>query len=213
MKCSGPTRGCSSEACTRNGAGEFRLLTRRHGWFPFRDGPTDERTRSPRRTAASRRARAATHPRARLLIVGGAGSELERVTALAKASPFAERIHLAGHQSEPQPFYQAMDLLVVPSNNEGLSNAMLEAMACGSADVITAGVDRLVANIESADGFAEMLGHAFLSTAKLEELGRFAREKVVRQFSLATMAAIYANGYRSMAPLRARRNAVSSGGE
>ncbi len=119
---------------------------------------------------------------------------------------------MVGHQSEPRPFYQAMDLLAVPSNNEGLSNAMLEAMACGtpvlanvtcgSADVIAAGEDGLVANLESPEAFAEMLELAFVSTARLAELGRRAREKVTRQFSLATMASSYANVYRSMIPAR-----------
>ena len=152
---------------------------------------------------------AAKHPRAHLLIVGGEGPEKENVTRLAKASPFADRIVLAGHQPEPRPFYQAMDLLAVPSNNEGLSNAMLEAMACetpvlanttcGSADVIAAGEDGLVADLDVPEGFAEMLEHAFASPTNLAELGRRARAKVEKQFALQSMASAYAALYRAMA--------------
>ena len=102
-----------------------------------------------------------------------------------------------------------MDLLTVPSNNEGLSNAMLEAMACetpvlanttcGSADVITAGEDGLVAELDTPAGFAEILEHAFASPAKLAEFGRRARVKVEKQFALQSMANAYAALYRSMA--------------
>ena len=71
------------------------------------------------------------NPGLRLLLVGDGGPMKERVLDRVATSQHAERIHWAGFQRDPLPFYQMMDLLVVPSANEGLSNACLEAMSCG----------------------------------------------------------------------------------
>ena len=75
------------------------------------------------------------------------------------ASPVANRIHMVGFQAEPRLYYQSMDLLVVPSLSEGLSNVVLEAMscgvpvlghtACGNAEIITAGKDGILANLKT----------------------------------------------------------------
>lgn len=40
-----------------------------------------------------------------------------------------ENVILAGHQNPVQPFYEAIDIFVLPSLTEGLSNVILEAMA------------------------------------------------------------------------------------
>lgn len=68
---------------------------------------------------------------AHLLIIGGGGPEEERVRRLCRTSPEAAAIHLPGFSSHPESLYPAMDLLAIPSVNEGLSNVALEAMACG----------------------------------------------------------------------------------
>lgn len=72
------------------------------------------------------------HPALRLLVVGDQGPRKDAI--LSQMSQIAEpdRIHWAGFQEDPAPFYRAMNLLVIPSSNEGLPNAALEAMACGT---------------------------------------------------------------------------------
>ena len=144
----------------------------------------------------------------RLLIVGGGGPEEQRVIEQAKASKVSARIHLAGFQNDTAPFYQAMDLLVVPSVNEGLSNAVLEAMAsgipavchtaCGNAEVITSGADGFVAPLDNVEALAAQLQETLASPARLAWMGQKAREKVVGRFSLATMAENYARLYREL---------------
>lgn len=71
------------------------------------------------------------HPTLALLLLGDGGSEKERVLARIDASPVRDRIVWAGLQQDPVPWYQAMDLLAIASESEGMPNAALEAMACG----------------------------------------------------------------------------------
>src|SRR5438067_2014461 len=53
---------------------------------------------------------AAEFPTLHLLVVGGGGPESENVARQVGVSLYRERIHLAGFQSDPLPFYRAMNL-------------------------------------------------------------------------------------------------------
>lgn len=72
------------------------------------------------------------HPRlnARLVMVGG-GPDFEAVSQLARQGNAAQRIDMVGETSEPEYWYNAFDLFVNASFSEGMSNSVLEAMACG----------------------------------------------------------------------------------
>ena len=65
------------------------------------------------------------YPRAHLLLLGSGPLE----AALKQMA--GERVLFGGYVPDPCLYYQACDLFVLPSETEGLSNAMLEAMACG----------------------------------------------------------------------------------
>ena len=65
------------------------------------------------------------HPQARLLILGSGEMEAE----LRQAA--GDDVIFGGYVPDPCLYYQASDLFILPSETEGLSNAMLEAMACG----------------------------------------------------------------------------------
>lgn len=145
-----------------------------------------------------------------LLIVGGGGSEEEAITQRAQAGSSPARIHLLGFQSDPRTCYQALDLLVIPSINEGLSNAALEAMACGvpalaragcgHEQIITDGVDGWIAPLESAASLAARLSEILAEPPRLVDFGRNARKKVAAQFSLESMITAYEQLYRTCAP-------------
>jgi glycosyltransferase involved in cell wall biosynthesis len=70
-------------------------------------------------------------PDARLALVGD-GPDRERLAALIAAQPrLAGTVLLPGATTDTRSWYQAADLLVVPSRWEGMALAPLEAMACG----------------------------------------------------------------------------------
>lgn len=67
------------------------------------------------------------------LVVGGrtdrSSTWAADLMARAEASPHADRIRFLGYQSDADTFYASIDVFVLPSRSEGMSNALLEAMA------------------------------------------------------------------------------------
>jgi len=73
-----------------------------------------------------------TRRQVRLLIVGS-GEEEQRVRTVLSSAIGRGAVHLqpSVSQAELPRWYRAMDLMVMPSRYETMSNAVLEAMACG----------------------------------------------------------------------------------
>jgi glycosyltransferase involved in cell wall biosynthesis len=65
-------------------------------------------------------------PQAHLLFVGD-GPQRKQL----EANAIPGRTHFAGSQSSTVPYYRAIDVFVLPSRSEALSNSLLEALACG----------------------------------------------------------------------------------
>ncbi|MCH2486633.1 MAG: glycosyltransferase, partial [Erythrobacter sp.] len=77
-------------------------------------------------------------PEARLLLVGK-GKDQADLRALARELGLSERVHFLGsldHDLLPLVL-SAADAMVLPSSSEGLANAWVEALACGTPLVIT----------------------------------------------------------------------------
>ena len=152
---------------------------------------------------------AAHFPAAHLVIAGIGGSEEPAVRARAQASPHAARIHWLGFQGDPRTCYQALDLLAIPSVNEGLSNVALEAMACslpvlantgcGHEFIIASGSDGSIADLSTPSAVAHELSVLLRDPVPLRELGQNARQKMLRSFSIDAMAEAYSHLYRSLA--------------
>ena len=159
---------------------------------------------------------AARFPTAHLVVAGTGGSEETATRTRVRASPHAARIHWLGFQPDPRACYQALDLLVLPSVNEGLSNAALEAMSTGvpvlanagggHEQFITSGEDGRIADLSTPTAIATQLATLLALPERLVDFGHNARTKVLREFSLDAMAGAYTRLYQSMiAPVRPRR--------
>lgn len=153
---------------------------------------------------------AAQHPAARLLVVGSGGPLETAVRDAAAHSAVLERIHFTGFVSDPVPVYRALDLLVVPSTNEGMANAALEAMACGvpvlgntgcgHEAMIDSGSDGVLADLRHPAALAAQMSALLADRARLAVLGASARSKVGESFSIGAMLRAYAALYRSIRP-------------
>lgn len=106
----------------------------------------------------------ATHPHARLVIVGE-GVERERLLALCQRLSVQDNVTFTGALPNAELFkwYSAADVLVLASSREGWANVLLEAMACGTPVVATDiwGTPEVVADAVAGRLVAQREGIAF----------------------------------------------------
>ncbi len=144
-----------------------------------------------------------------LLVVAGDGPLRAEMEALARELGLEESVRFLGWVEQVLPFYQAADVFVLSSWSEGMSIALLEAMACGLAPVVTAipGNVDVVAHERNGllvpAGDAEALAAALarpLNDADLRaQLAAAAIHTVRADFSLERMLQRYTDLYQRLA--------------
>jgi len=149
-----------------------------------------------------------SHPEIILVFIGTGGSNEANVADLAASHRYRDRIRLAGFQSNPARCYPAFDLLVVPSTNEGMSNVVLEAMACevpvlantrrGNEAIIDHGRNGWLANLVAPEALSAALASVLARPEALVDTGRAARATVASRFSLVAMLDAYEQVYRKL---------------
>jgi glycosyltransferase involved in cell wall biosynthesis len=119
----------------------------------------------------------------------------------------SDRVNWLGTCHDMAPIYRAADLFCLPSQLEGLPNAVLEAMASGIPSLVTAipGSVDLVddgqsGRIVGASGseIAESIRTYFDSPALCDEHGRNARIKAMRQFDVCRVLDAHERLFRAV---------------
>jgi glycosyltransferase involved in cell wall biosynthesis len=145
-------------------------------------------------------------PEARLVLIGK-GEDEAALRALAASEGVAERVHFAGsidHDLMPL-ILSAADVMVLPTASEGLANAWVEALACGT-PVVTCDVGgaRELINCDTAGRLVERNPHAVAAGINAVLAAPPAREAVAALtdgFSWdANAAALAAHYERLVAP-------------
>lgn len=146
-------------------------------------------------------------PRARLLVVGE-GELRADLEASARDAGLADRVHFLGEREDVPLLLASVDLFVLPSLWEGLSVALLEAMAAALPIVATAvsGTDQAMVPEETGlvvpPGDARALARAVVELlgdpARARALGRRARERVETEFGARAQAEEYLALYRRL---------------
>jgi glycosyltransferase involved in cell wall biosynthesis len=105
------------------------------------------------------------------------------------------------------PYYQAADIFVLPSLAEGLSNALLEAQACGLPSVVTAvggntdvvrdGENGLVVTANQSAALADALVRLIEDKNLRESMSKAARERITA-FSIYEVARQYDKLYQDL---------------
>jgi glycosyltransferase involved in cell wall biosynthesis len=123
--------------------------------------------------------------------------------------PSARRASFTGAVQEITSFVRAMDLLVLPSQAEGISNSMLEAMACGLPVVATDvggardvlgddGKAGLVVPVGSSAALAEAITALADSPALRREIGAAARTVIEDRYDMKRVVAQYLSLYADL---------------
>lgn len=145
-----------------------------------------------------------SHSNVHLLILGD-GPERERLQQCARDCSVAAQVHLVGHQDRIHDWLAAMDIYVNASRSEGMSQAVLEAMAAGLPLVVTDVGDneRLVGDppcgqvvpTETPEALADAIRRLVQSPEQRHTASKNAIQKHVAGFSLPAMVERYTTLY------------------
>jgi glycosyltransferase involved in cell wall biosynthesis len=134
---------------------------------------------------------------ARLVIVGD-GPQREAIRSQVQSLRIADRVILTGNQSDVLPWLNAMDIFVLPSYaNEGVPQAILQAMACGLpvvttpvgsiAEAVRDGETGLIVAPRRADELAAGIARLLDSVELRRKLGSAAAAFARRNFGIDHM--------------------------
>jgi glycosyltransferase involved in cell wall biosynthesis len=158
-------------------------------------------------------------PDVHFLLVGD-GELRESLQAQVSACDLSHRIHFLGNRRDVSDLLAASDIFVLPSLWEGLSMALLEAMAAAKPVIATAvsGTSQVLTHNETgvlvAPGNAAELAKAIIDLlSRLDNtaraMGEAAQRFVKARYSVEKQASEYLDHYRSLFPSKAAQSQVS----
>jgi len=149
------------------------------------------------------------HPQGRLLIIGE-GSERTALGARAQVLGIADTVVFLGQQADVFRFLAITDVFVLPSRQEGISNALLEAMSQalpvvvaddalgGNREVVDDHKDGYVVRFGETEACVNVLLMLLQNPALRREMGERAKQKLEEKFSLKSVADSYYHLYEQL---------------
>lgn len=142
-----------------------------------------------------------------VLVIVGDGPLRDNLECQARNLRLFPSVRFLGHQIEVARFYSVADVFVLPSITEGMSNALLEAMAAGlpvvasnvggNKDVITHQQSGFLVDWEDPKLCARMLMTLCSDRALRQRMGNAARRQI-RAFAMGDVAERYHSLYRAV---------------
>lgn len=150
------------------------------------------------------------HPEVRCVLIGqGMDSNNTELMALLQQYGVTDRVVLLGRRTDVPQWMNALDIHVLSSLAEGFPNVVAEAMATGTACVVTdvgdavrmTGDTAWVAPPQDAIALSQALNQALtaLGSSGMADRRERARQRVSRLYSLETMVAAYRVVWRRLA--------------
>jgi sugar transferase (PEP-CTERM/EpsH1 system associated) len=153
------------------------------------------------------------------VLLAGEGSERARLEAIVAARHWSDRVIFLGTSHRVPELLNAMDVYVLPSVAEGLSNSLLEAMASGlpviatavggNPEVVDDGKSGLLFPVGDSARLAEMLLRLMSQPEVRLEMAQRALRRAREEFSIESMVEKYASLYQSLRPALAPVKAVA----
>jgi glycosyltransferase involved in cell wall biosynthesis len=147
-------------------------------------------------------------PEARLACAGS-GPRLEEYRALARELGVADKVAFLGARSDVPALHRAASAFALPSAAEGLPNALLEALACGTpsvataipgtTDVVSHEKEALLVPLDDADALADALARVLEDEALARSLARAGRERIMAEFDMERVTDQYLALFQELA--------------
>ena len=142
------------------------------------------------------------------LVIAGDGPQRAEVEAEVAASGIGDITWLAGARSDVPEVMRALDIFALPSQAEGISNTILEAMASGlpvvatdvggNAELVAAGETGALVPAQDPHAMAQALLRYTADAALRQSHGTAGRQRVERSFSIDNMVERYTRLYQSL---------------
>ncbi len=142
------------------------------------------------------------------LVLFGDGSLRPKIESMVYEAGIQDQIWLAGSREDVPKILHELDIFVLPSLNEGISNTILEAMASGlpvvatkvggNPELVQEGVTGTLVSADDPKAMAEVL-RSYVVNPKLGYIqGRAGRQRVEEFFSLTAMMQCYQAVYDNL---------------
>ena len=144
---------------------------------------------------------------ARLLIVGD-GPLLPQLRQEVAQAGLTDLVWLPGSRDDIPALMRVMDVFVLPSLSEGISNTILEAMACslpviasrvgGNPELIDAGQTGALVPVANVTQLADVMAGYWQQPTMASRQGQIARKTIESRFSMQRMVDQYVAVYRKV---------------
>jgi len=148
-----------------------------------------------------------TCPNLYLVLVGN-GPELEKLQVLVADLKIKDDVLFAGNQPNVIPYLQVADIFVLPSETEGMSNALMEGMASGlpclatpvgaSPEMLGSGKYGVLVPVGDIDAWAKALVDLAVNPIRRRELGDAARQRIKTEYDFSVVGARYDDLYQRL---------------
>ncbi len=143
----------------------------------------------------------------RLIIVGN-GPQFEEMKSLVERQGLQGQVVFKGYCSNPIDYMRDADILVLPSDKEGMSNVILEAMSVGL-PIVASEVgatknqlgsfgEQFLVQPGDIQNISLQIGRLLNSPDLRQEYGAYLRQRCVDQFSINAVAEQYIKMYRKL---------------
>jgi glycosyltransferase involved in cell wall biosynthesis len=143
------------------------------------------------------------------LVIAGSGPCQKQLEQLVSKFNLSQHVCLVGERDDIPGLLRSLDIFLLPSVSEGISNTILEAMACelpvvacdvgGNRELIMDGETGQLVPARDVDAFRRAIQEYLTTLGLIEAHGRAGRRRVERLFSLEKMVAAYNSMYAGLA--------------
>ena len=147
------------------------------------------------------------------LCLVGDGPDREHLERYAHEAGVVKRCLFVGYQDDVARFYEAIDVLLLPSVNEGTPVSVIEALAAqrpavatrvgGTPDVIRDGIDGFLVEVGDAEALADRLAELAADPVRRAQMGADGRERVLGRYAVTRLVDDVDRLYRSLLDARA----------
>jgi len=149
-----------------------------------------------------------SHPNI-LLKIMGEGNDKKNLSVLVSGLKLDQNVQFLGRipREKTTAYYQEANIFVLPSLNEGMSNAMLEAMACGlpliatdtggTKELLTDRQNGLIVKMENSADLAEKIEKLISDESLREKMGQESRQRA-EKLNWTNIAEQYYNLYKKI---------------